>query len=156
MEQRGALIMIDGRNGIGHYVAAGATEAVSAVAQEFGVGSCWCAIAITLDLLATTQLSYRRTWSNWNCNFERSGLRRARGATKALLSNNPLAIAAPMGRNDAFLEMDSATSVTSRANVVDAAKSGMLLLAGLAQDAEGHPTRDPTAALAGSLRHIRR
>ena len=29
MEQRGALIMIDGRNGIGHYVAAGATEAVS-------------------------------------------------------------------------------------------------------------------------------
>ena len=50
-----------------------------------------------------------------------------------------------------FWKWDLATSVTSRANVVDAAKSGMLLLAGLAQDAEGHPTRDPTAALAGSL-----
>ena len=151
MEQRGALIMIDGRNGIGHYVAAGATEAVSAVAQEFGVG-----IALVRNSNHFGFAGYYATL------IAEHGLIEIvisngqvcvgpEGATKALLSNNPLAIAAPTGRNDAFLEMDSATSVTSRANVVDAAKSGMLLLAGLAQDAEGHPTRDPTAALAGSL-----
>jgi L-2-hydroxycarboxylate dehydrogenase (NAD+) len=73
------------------------------------------------------------------------------GASKALLSNNPLAIAAPTERNDAFLEMDLATSVTSRANVVESAKSGTPLPAGWAQDSGGNATRDPTAALAGSL-----
>ena len=73
------------------------------------------------------------------------------GATKPLLSNNPLAIAAPMRGANAFLELDMATSVTSRANIVEAARSGAPLSPGLAQDAEGKPTRDPAAALAGSL-----
>ena len=34
------------------------------------------------------------------------------GAMKPLLSNNPLAIAAPLPRPDAFFELDLATSVT--------------------------------------------
>jgi LDH2 family malate/lactate/ureidoglycolate dehydrogenase len=73
------------------------------------------------------------------------------GATQPLLSNNPLAIAAPTGRNDAFLELDLATSITSRANIVEAAKSRTFLPSGWAQDREGQPTRDPKAALDGSL-----
>jgi len=68
-----------------------------------------------------------------------------------VLSNDPLAIAAPLPGADAFLELDLATSVTSRANIVEAARLRTLLPSGWAQDASGHPTRDPAAALAGSL-----
>ena len=73
------------------------------------------------------------------------------GATQPLLSNNPLAIAAPLAEPGAFLELDLATSITSRANIVAAARTVAALPAGLAQDAAGHPTRDPAQALAGSL-----
>jgi LDH2 family malate/lactate/ureidoglycolate dehydrogenase len=62
-----------------------------------------------------------------------------------------LAIAAPLRSPDRFLELDLATSVTSRANIVEAADSGALLPPGWAQDADGNPTRSPGAALKGSL-----
>jgi LDH2 family malate/lactate/ureidoglycolate dehydrogenase len=52
---------------------------------------------------------------------------------------------------DAFLELDLATSATSRANIVEAARLRALLPLGWAQDSDGKPTRDPAAALAGSL-----
>ena len=55
------------------------------------------------------------------------------------------------GREDALFELDLATSVTSRANIVEAAKSGTLLPSGWAQDRDGKATRDPKAALEGSL-----
>src|SRR5205814_1972844 len=73
------------------------------------------------------------------------------GAKKPLLSNNPLAIAAPLRSPDRFLELDLATSMTSRANIVEAAGSGALLPPGWAQDSDGNPTRSPGAALEGSL-----
>ena len=105
MEQRGALIMIDGRNGIGHYVAAGATEAVSAVAQEFGVG-----IALVRN---SNHFGFAGYYATLIAEHGLIGIVISNGqvcvgpegATKALLSNNPLAIAAPTGRNDAFLEI---------------------------------------------------
>jgi LDH2 family malate/lactate/ureidoglycolate dehydrogenase len=73
------------------------------------------------------------------------------GAKRPLFSNNPLAIAAPLREPDRFLELDLATSVTSRANIVEAARSGSLLPPGWAQDGDGSPTRLPGAGLEGSL-----
>lgn len=150
-EQRQALLMIDGRNAIGHYVATDAARAVSEVARQFGV-----AIALVRNSNHFGFAGYYATLiaEQGQIGFVTSNGQvcvAPEGATKALLSNDPLAIAAPTGRNDAFLEMDLATSVTSRANVVEAAKSGALLPSGWAQDLEGHATRDPAAALAGSL-----
>ena len=150
-EQRGALFMIDGRNGIGHYVAADAAKDASAAAETFGV-----AVALVRN---SNHFGFAGYYATRIAQSGKIGIVISNGqvcvgpkdATKAFLSNNPLAIAAPTERNDAFLEMDLATSVTSRANVVEAAKSGALLPPGLAQDAEGYPTRDPTAALGGSL-----
>jgi len=150
-ERRGALLMIDGRNAIGHYVAADAAQAVSAAAKEVGV-----AIALVRN---SNHFGFAGYYATLIAEHGQIGIVISNGqvcvgpngATKPLLSNNPLAIAAPTGRNDAFLELDLATSVTSRANVVESAKSGALLPPGLAQDADGHATRDPTAALAGSL-----
>jgi len=148
---RSALLTVDGRNGIGHHVAAVAAKAVSDAARQSGI-----AIALVRNsnhfgfaghyaTLIAAQRQLAIVTSNGQVCVA------PEGAKKALLSNNPLAIAAPMQRADAFLELDLATSVTSRANIVEAARSGALLPPGLAQDAEGKPTCDPAAALAGSL-----
>jgi LDH2 family malate/lactate/ureidoglycolate dehydrogenase len=49
------------------------------------------------------------------------------------------------------MELDLATSVTSRANIVEAARKGLRLPEGWAQDDNGNPTRNPKEALQGSL-----
>jgi len=147
----GGLLVIDGRNGIGHYVATEAAKAVSTAAQEFGI-----AAALVRN---SNHFGFAGYYATMIAERGQIGIVISNGqvcvgpegATKALLSNNPLAIAAPTGDSDSYLELDLATSVTSRANIVEAARIGDLLPPGLAQDAEGHPTRDPAAALRGSL-----
>jgi ureidoglycolate dehydrogenase (NAD+) len=151
IEQHGSLLMIDGRNAIGHYVASEAAKAVSDAAERSGI-----AIAI---VRSSNHFGFAGYYATLIAQRGQIGIVTSngqvcvgpKGATKALLSNNPLAIAAPTGRDDAYLEMDLATSVTSRANVVEAAQSGQALQPDVAQDATGHPTRDASAALAGSL-----
>jgi len=148
---RTALLAVDGRNGIGHHVATFAAKAVSDAARQFGI-----AIALVRN---SNHFGFAGYYATLIAAQRQIGIVTSNGqvcvapegATKSLLSNNPLAIAAPMRRPDEFLELDLATSVTSRANIVEAARSGALLQPGLAQDAEGKPTRDPAAALAGSL-----
>jgi LDH2 family malate/lactate/ureidoglycolate dehydrogenase len=151
IERHGSVLIIDGRNGIGHYVSAVAAGAVSDVA-------CECGIAIAL-VRNSNHFGFAGYFATNIAARGQIGLVISNGqvcvgpegATKPFLSNNPLAIAAPTVPGDAFLELDLATSVTSRANVVAAAKNGGLLPEGWAQDAQGRPTREPEAALAGSL-----
>jgi LDH2 family malate/lactate/ureidoglycolate dehydrogenase len=148
---RRAVLCIDGCNGIGHHVATFAAKAVSDAAREHGI-----AIALVRNsnhfgfaghyaaLIAAKRQLAVVTSNGQVCVAPE-------GAKRALLSNNPLAIAAPLPDDDRFLELDLATSVTSRANIVEAARSGALLPHGWAQDCAGRPTRNPAAALSGSL-----
>ncbi len=151
IEHHGSVLMIDGRNGIGHYVSAVAAAAVSEAARTSGI-----AIALVRNSnhfgfagYFATEIAARGQIAIVTSNGQVCV--GPEGATKALFSNDPLAIAAPTGRDDAFLELDLATSVTSRAHVVAAAKGAGLLPEGWAQDAQGKPTRDAQAALGGSL-----
>jgi LDH2 family malate/lactate/ureidoglycolate dehydrogenase len=147
----GAVLSIDGRNGIGHYVAAYAARAVSDCAREHGI-----ALALVRN---SNHFGFAGYYATLIAQRGQLGIVTSNGqvcvgpegAKIPLLSNDPLAIAAPTGRDDAFLELDLATSATSRANIVEAAKSMTLLPSGWAQDREGKPTCDPRAALDGSL-----
>ena len=151
IERYEAVLIVDGRNGIGHFVSTLAVDAVSETASELGI-----AIALVKN---SNHFGFAGFYATEIAARGQIGIVISNGqvcvgpegATKSFLSNNPLAIAAPTGRNDEFLELDLATSVTSRANVVAAAKRGDLLPSGWAQDADGKPTRDAQAALAGSL-----
>jgi LDH2 family malate/lactate/ureidoglycolate dehydrogenase len=156
LDARGAVLRVDGRNGIGHHVATVAAKAASNAAHRYGIAivlvrnSNHFGFAGHYATLIAAQRQIGIVTSNGQVCVA------PRGAKRALLSNNPLAIAAPLpgGRFlelDRFFELDLATSVTSRANVVEAARSGALLPAGWAQDCEGKPTRSPAAALSGSL-----
>jgi LDH2 family malate/lactate/ureidoglycolate dehydrogenase len=151
VSSKNALILVDGRNGIGHHIATLAARAVSEAARQFGI-----AIALVRN---SNHFGFAGYYATLIAAQKQLGIVTSNGqvcvapegAKRPLLSNNPLAIAAPLRDPDRFLELDLATSVTSRANIVEAAGSGSPMPAGWAQDADGNPTRLPGAALAGSL-----
>jgi len=72
------------------------------------------------------------------------------GATTPALGTNPIAFAAPR-QSAAPLVIDMALSQVARGKVVAASASGRPIPEGWALDAEGRPTTDADAALAGSL-----
>ena len=72
------------------------------------------------------------------------------GASTPLFGTNPIAFAAP--RADAPpLVIDLSLSRVARGKVMNAKKTGQSIPEGWALDADGNPTSDPEAALAGSM-----
>ena len=67
-----------------------------------------------------------------------------------MLGTNPIAVAAPAGRFDAFC-LDMATSTVPRGRIEVAARRGWSLPVGWAIDVDGNPATTTDAALAGSL-----
>ncbi len=72
------------------------------------------------------------------------------GGAERFLGANPLAIAAPVGRHGQFV-LDMSTSVAARGKIRRAQSLGEQLPAGFAIDADGNPTTDPVAAMAGCV-----
>ena len=73
------------------------------------------------------------------------------GGRRPMLGTNPLAFAAPLPGGEPPLVIDLALSVAARGRIVAAEKAGKPIPGDWAVDAEGQPTTDPKAALAGAL-----
>lgn len=71
------------------------------------------------------------------------------GGRKPALGTNPMAFSLP-GEPDPLV-VDIATSATNNGDVILAGRLNQLLADGVAINAEGNPTRDPAAAIAGSI-----
>lgn len=74
----------------------------------------------------------------------------APGGAERVVGNNPLAIAIPSSDKTAFM-VDMATSATAMGKIRLAQSAGESIPEGWAADADGNPTTDPTAAIAGML-----
>jgi len=74
----------------------------------------------------------------------------AAGGKRALFGTNPIAAIFPR-RDDPPLTIDLSLSEVARGKVMVAAREGRPIPIGWALDAEGHPTTDAKAALAGSM-----
>jgi len=72
------------------------------------------------------------------------------GGAKPMMGTNPLAFAAPLSGR-APLVIDMALTLVARSKIVAAQKAGQAIPADWATDAQGRPTTDPAAALAGAL-----
>jgi LDH2 family malate/lactate/ureidoglycolate dehydrogenase len=72
------------------------------------------------------------------------------GGRERFLGTNPLAVGIPAGEEPALL-FDASTSVVARGKIIVAAQEGKVIPSGWAIDAEGNPTTDAKAALAGSV-----
>jgi len=72
------------------------------------------------------------------------------GAREAIFGTNPIAFASPLANGEPLV-IDLSLSTVARGKVMAARKAGKDIPLGWALDAEGQPTTDPEAALAGSL-----
>ena len=72
------------------------------------------------------------------------------GGSKPMMGTNPIAFAAPLP-DAAPLVIDLALSTVARGKIAAAAQRGETIPEGWALDADGQPTTDPQAALAGSM-----
>ena len=72
------------------------------------------------------------------------------GGSKPVFGTNPIAFACPLPRR-APLVVDLSISKVARGNILAAKQRGEQIPAGWALDANGHPTTDPDASLAGTM-----
>ncbi len=150
LQRHGALISVDGLAGLGHHVARIASDSIIETARETGV-----AVALVRN---SSHFGYAGFYAKRMAQAGMVGIAVSNGqvlvgppgARRAIFSNNPLALAAPVG-SDGFFEFDMATSVTSRAHIAMAAETGAAIAPGIALDADGRPTVDAAAALTGIL-----
>lgn len=73
------------------------------------------------------------------------------GGSDRLLGTNPIAMAVPDGQGGVAFQFDFSTSAIALGKITMAAAAGESIPEGWAVDADGNPTTDPKAALAGSL-----
>ncbi len=73
------------------------------------------------------------------------------GGSEPLFGTNPIAFATPRPDAAAPLVIDLSLSKVARGKVMVANRDGKPIPEGWAIDADGHPTTDPAAALAGSM-----
>ncbi len=73
------------------------------------------------------------------------------GGRKALFGTNPIAFAAPRSGARTPIVVDVSLSKVARGKIMAADQKGTAIPEGWALDAEGQPTTDPAAALAGTM-----
>lgn len=73
------------------------------------------------------------------------------GGSKPVLGTNPIAMAVPDGNGGIAFQFDFSTSAVALGKITMAAAAGEDIPLGWAVDADGEPTTNPHAALAGSL-----
>lgn len=73
------------------------------------------------------------------------------GGTRPVIGTNPFAVAVPDGSGRALLVIDQAASAIAKSEIILRARKGERIEPGWALDADGQPTEDAEAALAGSM-----
>jgi LDH2 family malate/lactate/ureidoglycolate dehydrogenase len=145
-----ALAMVDGRNGIGPLVGMMALEAALEGARACGIGAAFARGSnhfgpiAPYSMIAAEQGFATFIASNATTTIAPSGGKDTR------VGNNPLGIGVPNPGGDPVL-LDMALSVAARAKIRSLAAAGQPMPEGWATDADGQPTTDPKAALAGFL-----
>ncbi len=146
----GALMRVDGSNGLGPLVASRALHAAMQAAHGAGIaaafvrGSNHFGAVMPYCFIAARHGFASIITSNAPASIVPAGGRAAR------LGNNPLGIGVPRPGGDPVI-LDMAMSVAAGARVRAAAKAGLPLPQGWATDADGQPTTDAMAAASGFL-----
>ena len=143
-----AMAAIDGGNGFGMIVATRAMDAAVAIARECGIGmaavrrsthfgmaACYPMQAIAAGMIGIVWTNASPALPPW-------------GGRAPFFGTSPMACGVPAGEEEPFL-LDMAMTVLARGNVFVAKSRGERIPEGLALDAEGRPTTDPNAVLAG-------
>lgn len=146
-----AMALLDAGDGLGQVAAARGMDRAISMAQTCGVGlvgvrrahsfgaAAWVARRATAQGMAALVLS------------NASPAIAPTGGTRPLFGTNPIAFGLPAPAGEPAIVLDMATAEVARSKVRAAAAAGERIPLGWALDAEGRPTEDPAAALAGSM-----
>lgn len=150
VDRRGAVALVDGGNALGPVVARAAMAAAMDLAAEHGVGIASARNSNHYGMASYVLLEpVSRGLIGLTCSNATPTVA-PHGGAAAILGTNPIAYAIPAGRHPPILG-DLATSSTAAGRLLVAKARGESIAADLAVDADGRPTTDPAAALAGAL-----
>ncbi|MFI6675730.1 Ldh family oxidoreductase [Kribbella sp. NPDC050470] len=146
----GALVVLDGRNGIGQVITDEAVTLGVQRAREYGVS----AIGIRNSGHFGTAAYFTRKAADEGCVAflctNASPAMAPWGGRNKSVGTNPWSIAAPAGRHGTVV-MDLANTAVARGKVYLAAERGTEIPEGWAADADGNPTTDPRSAIEGLI-----
>ena len=146
----GPLVALDGGDGIGQWVTQQAVDLAIERARRFGLA----AISIRNSGHFGTAMYFTRQLAMQNMiGFLATNASPAippAGGREKLIGNNPQSWAAPTGLETPYL-LDFAHSAVARGKIYLAREKGEAIPIGCALDADGQPTTDPAAAIAGTL-----
>lgn len=144
-----SVLSVDGKDGLGPYVAESALECAKAALKKSGIIA--VAIRNSSHIGMIGYYCERRAREGFICiaMTESEALVHPHGGTKALVGTNPIAIGVPSG--PAPFVFDMATSTSAIGKIYASRHRGESIPPGWAIDAKGKPTTNPDAALKGSL-----
>ena len=150
VRSKGAALLVDAQCGMAYEACALAVDSAMARARAYGIGCAgvtnsnhFGAAALHLEAIGASGL-VGLAFSNSPAAMP------AWGGRRALFGTNPIAAIFPR-REGEPLVIDLALSETARGKIMLAAKQGTPIPLGWAVDADGKPTTDAKAALAGSM-----
>ena len=143
--------VLDGKDGIGQVIARQAMDVAIAKARECGVGT----VAVRHSNHFGTLMYYTRMAAQQGCiGFMTTNGGKAMapwgGAKNKIIGTNPWSIAAPGGKYPPLM-LDVANTGVARGKIYLARQRREKIPFGWALDAEGAPTDDPDAAIAGII-----
>jgi LDH2 family malate/lactate/ureidoglycolate dehydrogenase len=139
---------LDGGNGLGFVVGTRAMAEAVAMARESGIGIVSVRRSTHFGMAATYVLQALEAGMVSLVFTNASRAMPPWGGREGLLGTSPLAAGVPGGKLAPFV-LDMSPSIAARGKIRIAEKRGERIPLGWALDAEGRPTTDPTAALAG-------
>jgi LDH2 family malate/lactate/ureidoglycolate dehydrogenase len=146
----GAVAVLDGREGLGHVLTAHAASEAVRRAREHGVG----VVAVRNSNHFGMAAHFTRMVAEQGCvgivTTNGSPAMAPWGGKEKAVGANPWSIAAPAGRHGVTV-MDIANVNAARGKIYAARERGASIPEGWALDADGRPTTDPAAALAGVI-----
>ena len=146
----GALAVLDGRDGLGHVLTASAAAEAVRRARKHGVGVVGVRNSNHFGMAA----HFTRMIAEQGCvgvvTTNGSPAMAPWGGRERAVGANPWSIAAPAGRHGVTV-MDIANVNAARGKIYAARERGATIPEGWALDAEGRPTTDPAAAIAGVI-----
>ena len=146
----GATTVVDGHDGVGQVLAAFAARQAVRRAREHGVG----VVAVRNSNHFGTAAYFTRMAAHDGCvailTTNASPAMAPWGGRRKTVGTNPWSVAAPAGKHDVMV-MDIANTAAARGKVYLARQRGEAIPPGWAVDADGVPTTDPAAALAGTI-----
>jgi LDH2 family malate/lactate/ureidoglycolate dehydrogenase len=146
----GAVAVLDGREGLGHVLAARAARLAVLRARDHGVG----AVGVRNSNHFGMAAHFSRMMAEDGCvgvvTTNASPAMAPWGGRDKAVGANPWSIAAPAGRHGVTV-MDIANTGVARGKIYAARERGTPIPAGWATDAGGVPTTDPVAAAEGLI-----